>query len=145
MLLELLREELRPACTLGRLYEGAALLCVTLEDRLPTPYVKVPGETCIPCGKYEVVITHSPRFNVDMPLLLNVPGFTGVRIHTGNAALDTEGCILVGQERVGEKLLHSRAAYAALFQKIQAARARGELVHIDVKLADGGVCHAEGA
>lgn len=136
MLLELKRDSLGPKCTLGKLYVNGSYLCETLEDVYrPPPAIKVPKETCIPLGRYEVVVTHSPRFNIDMPLLLNVPGFTGVRIHTGNAALDTEGCLLVGMERDGDRILHSREAYAALFGRIQAARSKGELVHIEVSLS----------
>lgn len=135
MELELKRDKLGARATLGHLFVDGAYECETLEDVYrPPPLPKVPHFTCIPCGRYEVVITYSPRFKLDMPLLLNVPDFKGVRIHPGNNAIDTDGCLLVGKERVGDTILHSRDAYAALFQKIDAARARGELVHITITI-----------
>jgi hypothetical protein len=144
--LTLNRQQLGPKSTLGELLVDGAFVAFSLEDRYrPPPEKKVPGETCIPCGRFEVVITHSPRFGVDMPLLLNVPDFSGVRIHAGNTPADSSGCILVGKARQLDKVLDSRTAYAEVFQRIQAARARGELVFIDVQLATGGFSHAESA
>jgi hypothetical protein len=134
MELFLKRRWLTEKSTIGELFIGNQRECYTLEDFYPEPYVKTKGNTCIPCGRFEVVVTHSQRFGVDMPLLLNVPGFAGVRIHTGNTDQDTEGCILVGEERAEDAIRYSRIAYAALFQKIQAARARGELVFINIEV-----------
>jgi hypothetical protein len=86
--------------------------CYVLEDRYrPPPEPKVPGATCIPCGVYEVRVTHSPKFGREMPLLLDVPGFSGVRIHAGNFPSDTEGCLLPGVVRHGESVKESRIAY----------------------------------
>lgn len=132
---DLVRRWLTPKSTIGELMMGGVFVAFTLEDTYrPPPEKKVPGETCIPNGRYEIVVTHSPRFNVDMPLLLNVPGFTGVRIHSGNRPKDTEGCILVGRERGVDEIHHSHDAYVAVFHAIQGARARGELVHMNVSV-----------
>lgn len=137
MLLDLERRWLTAKSTIGQLCVEGELFAWTLEDRYPTPYVKVPKETCIPCGRYEIVITHSQRFGCDMPLLLNVPGFSGVRIHPGNTAADTEGCILLGRTRGPDVVNDSRVAYGPVFRSLQAARARGELVFIEVRIGKG--------
>jgi hypothetical protein len=53
-------------------------------------------------GKYKVIVDRSNRFNRDLPLLIDVVGFTGVRIHRGNTAKDTQGCILPGKnDKIG--------------------------------------------
>ena len=65
-----------------------------------------------------VLLTFSQRFQRLLPILLNVPMFTGIRIHAGNTAADTEGCILVGQERAGNQILKSRSALEALLPKL---------------------------
>ncbi|MES2287257.1 MAG: DUF5675 family protein [Bacteroidota bacterium] len=79
---------------------------------------KVFGKTAIPRGTYKVVITMSNRFKRQLPLLVNVPGFTGVRIHTGNSALDTEGCLIVGNVKTKDYVKDSRAAFKKLFEKM---------------------------
>ena len=83
--------------------------------------VKVPGQTAIPEGRYKVAITFSNRFQKPLPLLLNVPGFEGVRIHPGNTAADTEGCLLPGTDHNDTSVMNSRAAFYDLFEKIKAA------------------------
>ncbi len=125
-------------CTLGKLYVDEQLECFTLEDRVredgrPVNAWKVPRVTAIPTGTYDVVITPSKRFGRDLPLLQNVPGFSGVRIHPGNTAEDTEGCILVGKYKAGDSVAESRAAFSALFGKILGAMDRGEAVTLEVK------------
>lgn len=124
MRLELQRKWFTESSTIGQLYgPRAEFLCYVLEDRFRLPWEsKVPRRTCIPCGTYGVVITHSPRFGVEMPLLLDVPGFSGVRIHPGNVAGDTEGCLLPGLERDADRVLQSREAYTRLFQLLDASK-----------------------
>lgn len=80
--------------TVGDLYFRGNLFSQTLEDSCRRS--KIPGETAIPPGRYEVVLTNSPRFKRIMPRLLNVPGYEGVLIHWGNDARQTEGCLLIG-------------------------------------------------
>jgi hypothetical protein len=88
--------------------------CWTLEDRVRPDGEKVQGETAIPAGRYEVIINYSARFKRPMPLLLDVPDFTGIRIHSGNTDADTEGCILVGTEYNENVITNSRIAFAQL-------------------------------
>lgn len=136
MKLTLNRWELEPGYTLGSLYVGSAPVfeCYTLEDTVRAPGVKVPGKTAIPFGTYEVKITHSPRFGVDMPIVLDVPGFEGIRIHPGNRPEDTEGCLLVGMgcDTTKGTISDSRKAYEALFAKLAAAQARGEKITLTI-------------
>lgn len=72
--------------------------------------IKRPGITAIPKGRYELCLTYSNRFKRSLPLLLDVPGYSGVRIHSGNTAHDTEGCILIGKVCMEDHILDSRAA-----------------------------------
>ena len=110
-----------PQYTIGRLFVDGVYECDTLEDTVRADGVKIAGQTAIPTGKYPVRITYSPRFKKMLPMLDNVPNLTGVRIHTGNTAADTEGCILVGYNRVKGRVCDSRAAFRRLFAKLETA------------------------
>jgi len=105
---------------IGEMTVDGIFECFTLED-VERP-VKIKGETAIPKGTYKVIINQSNRFKRQLPLLLNVPGFEGVRIHSGNTNHDTEGCILVGQTRHKEFIGKSRKAFDKLFKKMQKAK-----------------------
>ena len=94
-----------PEYTIGRLEIDGQFFCNTLED--PVRDEKIAGKTAIPEGTYEVIVNRSPRFKRDLPLLLDVPNFEGIRIHRGNTAKDTSGCILVGLNKVKGKVLDS--------------------------------------
>lgn len=129
MLLKLVPYQLTDKCLISKLYIDDKLECHILED-VPRA-VKIHGKTCIPAGTYKIIITKSPRFGVMMPLLLNVPGFSGVRIHPGNVAEDTEGCLLPGIAGVN-KVTDSRAAYRLLYDKIETALGCNEQVFIEI-------------
>jgi hypothetical protein len=105
--------------TIGKLYVNDQFECYTLED-VERP-VKIKGKTAIPAGRYEVVINQSQRFGRLLPLFLNVPNFEGVRIHPGNTAADTEGCILVGETKSEGSIGQSKVAFERLFNKLKAA------------------------
>lgn len=112
--------------TISELYVDGVFECYILEDvTRPPGSPKVPGETAIPAGTYEVTITHSPKFGRLLPLLNDVPGFSGIRIHPGNDEHDTQGCLLPGKA-LGSRdtVLHSIAAFSQLFKKLQVAKSR---------------------
>lgn len=120
MKLTLIRRWFTPRSTIGDLVieGGLVRLAYTLEDPVRQG-PKIPGQTAIPAGRYQVVITESRRFKRPLPLLLDVPGFVGIRIHPGNTCEDTEGCILVGQTMAPDRVLRSRAAFAPLFTSMR--------------------------
>lgn len=122
--------------TIGKLYINGVFQCFTLEDKdrqlEQDISKKVYGESAIPRGTYQVVITYSKRFRTELPLLVDVKGFEGIRIHPGNFSVDTEGCILVGSGTAPDRLFNSRAAFNALFQRLEVAYAKGEEITIEV-------------
>ncbi len=119
--------------TIGELSVDGRFECFTLEDVIRAPGVKVPGQTAIPAGQYDVQLTMSQRFSRVLPLLVNVPMFEGIRIHPGNTAKDTEGCILVGWGKQADWVSQSQDAFAALFSKLRAAEAMGQPITIEVR------------
>ena len=94
---------------------------------------KIKGCSAIPEGRYPVVITWSPKFQKWLPLLLHVPLFDGIRIHAGNTSCDTEGCILVGENRKVGMVLNSNTWVKRLKDKIVEAKERGEGVWITIQ------------
>jgi hypothetical protein len=137
MRLKLERMSCGPVCSIGTLSVNGNYECFTLEDVRretdePVEKWKIPGKTAIPEGVYNVVVTPSQRFKRDLPLLENVPGFSGVRIHSGNTAEDTEGCILVGTVKAHDSVLNSRLAFEQLYKKITEAISSGETVTLEI-------------
>ena len=128
--------------TIGELSADGEFLCFTLEDVVrevsgwPVSQWKVSGKTAIPSGTYQVIITQSVRFKRELPLLVNVPGFAGVRIHPGNTSEDTEGCILVGTQVMGAAIVESRKAFQDLFERLKDAFESWDKVHITIVNAE---------
>lgn len=132
----------RETYTIGRLYVDGQYVCDTIEDRdrglsqaLPASVNAVRkrrGMTAIPTGRYRVTLdVKSPKFSKYkayewcqgyLPRLINVPAFDGVLIHAGNSAADTEGCLLVGENKVVGKVLNSMAALKRLYPLLKAAK-----------------------
>jgi hypothetical protein len=115
--------------TIGNLFVDGTRECWTLEDKVreipgqPVEAWKIAGVTAIPSGVFPVVIDFSPKFQRMMLHILNVPDFSGVRIHSGNRDTDTEGCVLVGQAHPAlmDFISSSRLALDAVTRKIEAA------------------------
>lgn len=101
MKLTLTRDVLAPEFTLGMLHIDGKFFGFVAEDtdRLHRGEAKVKGKTAIPAGSYIVRWTYSPKFGKNIPEVLAVPGFQGIRIHSGNDSEDTEGCLLPGLHR----------------------------------------------
>ena len=123
-----------PTYTAGSLFIDDVWFCYTLEDKVRDK--KIYGETAIPYGTYDVIVTMSARFKKMLPLLLNVPNFTGVRIHSGNTKENTEGCILVGMDNGNDGFLgDSRTAMRRLMSEIDFAIKSGENIVLEIKKA----------
>lgn len=120
MQLNLVRKMFTDKSTIGELSVDGMFECFTLEDVVRPEKIK--NETAIPEGTYEIIITRSVHFkNKLLPLLLKVPNYEGVRIHSGNRPEDTEGCILVGRTKAADFVGESRLAFQPLFDKMQTA------------------------
>lgn len=102
--------------TIGNMYIGGKYYCDTLEDTVRDKKIK--GKTAIPIGRYEVILSMSAKFKRVLPQLLYVNGFTGVRIHRGNDESDTEGCILIGKNKVKGKVINSTEQEMDLIEKM---------------------------
>ena len=128
MKLEVKRIAKQSTYTIGKLFIDGEYFCDTLEDvcrgltqemtEAQIAQIKVKGQTAIPSGTYKVDITFSQKFKKYLPILENVKGFEGIRIHSGNDSNDTEGCILVGKNKAKGQVLESRDTFNKLINKI---------------------------
>ena len=129
MKIELVRIAFKSTYTIGKLYVDGKYECDVLEDvdrgldssmsESEILEKKVKGQTAIPTGHYVINITYSPKYKRMMPLLLDVKGFSGIRIHSGNTAKDTEGCLIVGKNKKVGMVLESRDTYKRLFKMME--------------------------
>jgi len=140
------RHALKAGYTIGRMEVNGRYFCDTLEDtdrglresmtEDEIAALKVKGATAIPTGTYRIDMqTRSPRFGRVLPRLVSVKGYAGVLIHSGNTAADTEGCILVGENRERGKVLNSRATLESLLVFLRAAQAEGEEIKLTITRA----------
>ena len=131
--IKLIRDTFAEDYTLGEVRIGGTRFCYSVEDKVrETNETKVFGKTAIPYGTYEVQMTMSNRFKVLMPLLVGVPGFEGVRIHSGNTSADTEGCLILGYQRTANGVAESRLACAEMYNQIEYAIKLGQKVTIEI-------------
>lgn len=134
--IKLVRRAYRDAYTIGSLYFDGEYQCDTVEDKDrglkkndslgKIAKTKVYGKTAIPKGTYRVILSWSRAFKQIMPEILDVPGFSGIRIHSGNSADDSLGCIIVGENKVVGKVINSRATYQHILAKLKHAEECGE-------------------
>jgi hypothetical protein len=133
MKIKLIRKIFTESSTIGELWLDDVFFCNVLEDYdrlldkdMPEEFIKsrkIKSKTAIPSGIYRTIISYSPRFKEQMPLLLNVPAFTGIRVHWGNKPEHTDGCILVGtyNEKAPNFISNSRVTYRRLFNRLKNA------------------------
>lgn len=153
MELRLRRIACKPTYTIGRLYVDGEYFCDTVEDKdrgladsmsvEDIKSLKVKSETAIPTGTYGITMNvQSPRFKNKakyafckgyLPRLLTVKGYEGVLIHIGNTALDSAGCILVGQNKVVGQVINSTETFRKLYAVLDAANKKGEKITIRIE------------
>jgi len=122
MKIKVKRYDFKDTYTVGRLYIDDVYFCYTLEDKVREG-AKVNGRTAIPNGTYSVIIDVSTRFGKQLPHILDVPNFEGVRIHSGNTSKDTEGCILLGHTYAGTDFIgNSKLAFDVFFNKLKESK-----------------------
>lgn len=142
-----------PNYTIGHLYVNDKYFCDTIEDvdrgltqgmsKIEIAKKKVKGQTCIPYGTYLVTMNVvSPKYsdykkypyaimvNGKMPRILNVPGFEGILIHPGSTALDTDGCLVVGENKVKGKVINSQVTWKKLCMLLMQASSKKEVITI---------------
>lgn len=136
MKITLKRIALKDTYTIGKLYIDGEYFCDTLEDKVrdlnkngvfDNVEKKIYGETAIPYGTYNIKWTYSNKFKKYMPLIENVPSFAGIRIHSGNTNADTQGCVLVGENKAVGKVLNSKNTVNKLYPIIQKACKNGSV------------------
>jgi len=142
MELQLKREIFTEQSTIGTLTINGEFECFILEDKdrglsdalslEQILKVKVYGKTCIPYGRYEIDWTMSARFKKMMPILLNVKGYSGIRIHKGNTEIDSLGCLLCGTRKKSNMITESTLATKNLYAKIEAAKKQGQRIYITI-------------
>ena len=131
MNLLLIRDTYTKESTIGKLYIDGKYECDTLEDVVREE--KIFGETAIPEGEYTIILNLSSRFKKILPLLLNVPSFEGIRIHSGNNAEDTHGCILVGVRDKKDWIGNSKKTFISLMLKLIETQNKKEKITIRIK------------
>lgn len=116
--------------TIGKLFKDGVYQCDTIEDAVRT--VKIQDKTAIPAGKYQVIVNHSNRFNRMLPLLLNVPGFDGIRIHNGINENSTSGCIIVGENKIKGQVTNSTYWMGKICDDMLNAQNKGIKISIEI-------------
>ena len=142
MIIELCRKYRNTNYCIGKLYINNEYFSDVLEDPdrglqntmsvQEIQQLKVKGDTCIPYGTYDITITYSPKFKKRLPLINNVKGFEGIRIHSGNTSKDTEGCLLLGFNKIKGKVINSKETVDKFITIIQQALNKGEKVTIQI-------------
>lgn len=135
------RKWLKDKYTIGNLCVDGVFFCNILEDKVvdlnkngtfDCGEFKIKGHTAIPYGTYEIDVTYSPKFKRELPILLNVPHFEGIRIHRGNDISDTSGCLLTGENKEVGKVLNSTKYEVELTKLLKQAKLKKEKITIKI-------------
>lgn len=139
MELKVIRQYRKSEYTIGKMYVNGQYFCDTVEDcdrgltdEMSEEYIKarkVYGKTAIPTGTYNVILSYSPKFKKTLPLIKDVKGFSGIRIHSGNTAEDSLGCILVGENKIKGGVINSRATMLRLMEIMR----KGDKISIEIR------------
>lgn len=115
--------------TIGKMYIDGVYFCDTVEDcdrgltqnmkNSTIEAKKLYGKTAIPIGRYKVILSYSNKFGKTLPLIKDVIGFAGIRIHSGNTADDSLGCIIVGENKIKGGVINSRVTMERLMAKLR--------------------------
>lgn len=142
MVIDVHRKYRKPGYSIGILSIDGKVICNTLEDtdrglrkemsEKEIAKIKIKGETAIPIGKYSVIISYSQRFKRQMPLICDVKGFSGIRIHSGNKAEHTEGCILCGKNTEVGRVTSSKYWTDKVYEYIENALKNKQSVKINI-------------
>ncbi len=140
--LTLIRKWKKPEYTIGQLFAGGRMICNTIEDcdrglnqhmtETEIKRIKVQNETAIPVGTYKLTVSMSPEFGRKLIEVLNVPGYLGIRIHKGNTAKDSAGCILPGNNTEKGKVTNSTKFEELLTSMVESAISNGEEAYLTI-------------
>lgn len=142
MELQLIRKYRKTNYTIGKLLINNKYFSDTLEDTdrglkdsmslEEIKRIKVFGSTCIPYGTYKVTVTYSPKFKRNLPLINNVKGYDGIRIHSGNTNSDTSGCLLLGFNKIKGRIINSKETVDKFISIVQQAINKGEQITLNI-------------
>lgn len=140
--LRLERKYLKETYTIGQLFVDGEFFCDTLEDPVrdlnkdgdleDAGEFKIYGETAIPYGRHRVIVSDSPKLKRELPLILDVKHFTGIRIHKGVSALSTLGCVCIGENNKPGRLTNGKFYEDKLVAMLKEYIASGEEIYIDI-------------
>lgn len=143
MRITLVRIANRPTYCIGKLYVDGKYFCDTIEDtdrglsdemdEKDILKQKIKGQTAIPTGIYHIYLTYSPKYKKIMPLIANVKGYQGIRIHSGNTSKDTEGCLILGKNTKVGMVTESRKMFNAFFRLLMQAEQSKIIIDIQRK------------
>lgn len=140
--LTLIRKWKKPEYTIGQLFAGGRMICNTIEDcdcglnqhmtEAEIKRIKVQNETAIPVGTYKLTVSMSPKFGRKLIEVLNVPGYLGIRVHKGNTAKESAGCILPGNNTEKGKVTNSTKFEELLTSMVESAISNGEEAYLTI-------------